>query len=240
MSHHIQNYLDNIGKPWGVLFYRIVWTQIGDIEGLNIIDFGSGFGITADSYGSKNNVVAIEPNIEMTNLRITNNQYTQKIGGLEKLYEIEDNSIDYIICHNVLEYADERASIVKEFVRVLKLGGKLSIVKHNHAGRIMQKVVFENNCEEAMNLLNGEGVSVLNFGEVKYYENEDLINWGKELTIKEFYGVRTFWALQQNNDIKEQQIWQDNMFRIEKRVSEMNQFREISFYHHLILEKERI
>ena len=33
---------------WERLFKKIVWVQIGDIEGKKILDFGSGEGITAN------------------------------------------------------------------------------------------------------------------------------------------------------------------------------------------------
>lgn len=238
MDKNLLAYLENTRKPWGVLFYRMVWHQIGDVDNLNIIDFGSGFGITANHYAKKNKVIAIEPNEDMVDLRIQTNQYTQIVGGLEKLYDIEENSIDYIICHNVLEYVKNKLEIVQEFERVLKPEGNLSIVKHNHLGRIMQKVVFENNIDEAIGILDGEDTKAMGFGKIGYYEHEALMNWSKELTIEQFYGVRTFWALQQDNEVKKEQVWQDKMFDIEKRVSKISEFKDISFYHHLKLKKE--
>ena len=60
-----------------------------------------------------------------------------------------------IICHNVLEYAQDREDIVRQFARVLKTDGKISIVKHNRAGRVMQMVVLLNDFEHAHSLLDG-------------------------------------------------------------------------------------
>ena len=38
---------------WERLFKRIVWKQIGEIEGKRILDFGSGQGITANYFAKK-------------------------------------------------------------------------------------------------------------------------------------------------------------------------------------------
>lgn len=50
---NIQGYLDTVNAPWGKLFYKLVWHNI-DCNGKKILDFGSGFGLTAD-YFAKNN-----------------------------------------------------------------------------------------------------------------------------------------------------------------------------------------
>lgn len=50
---------------WERLFKKIVWTQLGNIEGKRILDFGSGEGITANHFARKNEVIAVEPSEEM-------------------------------------------------------------------------------------------------------------------------------------------------------------------------------
>lgn len=49
---------------WERLFKKIVWKQLGDLEGKKILDFGSGEGITANHFAKENNVTAIEPSEE--------------------------------------------------------------------------------------------------------------------------------------------------------------------------------
>lgn len=41
---------------WERLFKKIVWKQLGDMEGKKILDFGSGEGITANHFAEKNDV----------------------------------------------------------------------------------------------------------------------------------------------------------------------------------------
>ncbi len=54
------------------------------------------------------------------------------------------------------------------------VGTVLSIVKHNKAGKIMQKAVFEYKIDEAMELLRGEDVKSLNFGTIREYDDSEL------------------------------------------------------------------
>ncbi len=238
MSEDLKNYLDNIKKPWGVLFYKMVWEQLSWAKGMKILDFGSGFGITSNYLAKENEVVAIEPNEAMVNMREQENDYTQIVGDIEKLKEVEDEKFDLVICHNVLEYANEREDIVRQLVRVLKKNGKLSIVKHNHTGRIMQKVIFENNVDEALALLDGGDIEVMNFGKVNYYYNDEILNWESNLKLDKTYGVRTFWGLQQNNEIKSEKSWQEKMFEVEKKVCEIEEYKNISFFNHIIFIKD--
>ncbi len=116
---------------WEKLAKQIVWQQIGELKGKTILDFGSGTGITANYFAADNQVTAIEPSEVMLAQQINTNGFRQIVGSADKLKKLPSDSFDYIFCHNVLEYADDREIIVGEFYRLLKKNGKLSIVKHN-------------------------------------------------------------------------------------------------------------
>ena len=87
------------------LYYRMVWAQVGQLEGQKILDFGSGFGWNANHFAAQNEVVAVEPNLEMVENRQQENTYEQIVGGLSALSAFTDGSFDVILCHNVFEYA---------------------------------------------------------------------------------------------------------------------------------------
>jgi SAM-dependent methyltransferase len=152
------------------------------------------------------------------------------------LGDFGDGHFDVVVCHNVLEFAEERAQIVGEFSRVLKRGGILSAVKHNKPGRIIYKVVFEDNTEEAMNLLaGGEGANA--FGNIAYYAPEDLVRWGGDLKIEKMLGARILGQLQPNGEAKSAPEWIDRLFAVEKRVCDLEPYRSIAFLHHVLLRK---
>lgn len=224
---------------WELLAKKMIWQQLGNIKQKKILDFGSGEGVTASYYANDNDVIAVEPSEESVLNRDMENEYTQLLGSMDKLKEMEDASFDLILCHNVLEYAEDREKILKEFDRLLKPNGSISIVKHNRPGRVMQMVVLLNNFESANSLLDGHDSNAEKYGAIRYYEDSDVTRWCPELKIKEVHGVRTFWDLQQNQEIQKDEKWQEEVLQIESRVADIKEYRDIAFFHHLILEKKQ-
>ncbi|MGN0385307.1 MAG: class I SAM-dependent methyltransferase [Lachnospiraceae bacterium] len=216
---------------------RIVWKQLGDIRDKKILDFGSGIGVTANYLAEHNDLIAIEPDEESVRERWADNHYTQIVGSTDELHGFPDETFDMIICHNVLEYVKDRADIVKEFERILKPDGKISIVKHNRAGRVMQMVVLLNDFQHAHSLLDGNDGMASKYGAIRYYEDSDIEKWCSKLTITKTQGMRTFWDMQQNQEIHQDVQWQDKMVEIEMRVSDMSGYKDIAFFHHLMIEK---
>lgn len=223
---------------WDRLLKRILWTQLGDIKGKKILDFGSGEGITANHFARDNEVVAVEPWEEMLQNRWNDYDYVQIQGDISAVSEMKDNSYDMIFCHNVLEYIDEKAQVVKELCRVLKSGGILSVVKHNRAGRVMQMAVLLDDFDKAHDLLDGKDSAASKFGAIRYYEDENVSKWAPSLCLEECFGIRTFWDLQQKQEKHGLDEWQDKMVELEMRVSQMEEYRNIAFFHHLLFVKE--
>ena len=223
--------------PWECLMKRMVWEQLGDIRNKKILDFGSGIGVTANYLAEHNEVTAIEPDEDSIKQRWADNPYTQIVGSTDELRQFEDETFDMVICHNVLEYAKDRENILKEFARVIKKDGKISIVKHNRAGRVMQMVVLLNDFDHAHSLLDGDDGMASKYGAIRYYEDADIEEWCPELAITKTLGMRTFWDMQQNQEIHKDAEWQDKMVEIEMRVSDVDEYKEIAFFHHLMIEK---
>lgn len=223
---------------WERLLKKIIWAQIGDINGKYILDFGSGEGITANHFAKDNTVVAVEPWYEMLQNRWADYEYKQIQGDITSLSQFEDNTFDMIICHNVLEYIDDKASVIQELARVLKPGGTLSLAKHNRAGRVMQMAVLLDDMDKAHALLDGENSAASKFGAIRYYEDSMVSEWAPSLQLTDYYGIRTFWDLQQNQEKHELEEWQDEMVKLEMRVSQMEEFRNIAFFHHLLYTHE--
>lgn len=222
---------------WERLFKKIVWEQLGNLEGKRILDFGSGEGITANHFAKKNDVTAIEPSEEMLSNAWKDYKYVQIVGDVDALTAFKDEEFDIIICHNVLEYIDDKEAVVKALARVLKKDGILSIAKHNRAGRVMQMAVLLDDFEKANALLDGENSTASKFGAIRYYEDKDILDWEPKLTITDFFGIRTFWDLQQNQKKHSDEEWQDRMIQLEMRVAQIPEYREIAFFHHLLLTK---
>ncbi len=225
---------------WERLFKKIVWKQLGDMEGKKILDFGSGEGITANHFAEKNDVTAIEPSKEMLSNAWKDYEYTQIVGDVNALSAFKNETFDMIICHNVLEYIDDKAAVIKALVRVLKKDGIISIVKHNRAGRVMQMAVLLDDFEKANEILDGKDSTTSKFGTIRYYEDNDITKWEPQITVSDILGIRTFWDLQQNQQKHGDEAWQEKMLQLELRVSQMREYKNIAFFHHLLLKKMRL
>ncbi len=243
MPSSIKDYRNLIEQPWGRMFYEMIYRQISLPENskLNILDYGAGFCVTANHYAKKHNVTAVEPSNDMLNKRIKKNDFTLINGGIEILKDMPDNSFDLVLCHNVLEYVPDKEIILKELTRVLKQNGKLSIVKHNLTGRILAYAVFGDNPESALELLNKNSDNEGNmFGSSDTYSNDYLINNSAKLGLRidNIYGIRTFFALSSNNKIKYTDEWYNNMLELEMKACNIDEYKNIAFFNHLIFTKE--
>lgn len=224
--------------PWELLLKKIVWQQLGDIRGKKILDFGSGIGVTANHYAICNEVIAIEPSEESVAQHWKKNTYQQIVGSTGALRKLSDESFDVILCHNVLEYTQDREDIMREFYRLLKPDGMISVVKHNRPGRVMQMVVLLNEFDKAHALLDGKDGTASQYGTIHYYEDKDIAKWCNSLRIEKVSGIRTFWDLQQNQECHKDPAWQEKMIEMELRVSDIEEYRDIAFFHHLIVRKQ--
>ncbi len=239
MSGSVENYRNMVEQPWGKMFYEQIFTQLelSADERLKILDFGAGFCITSKHYAAEHDVTSIEPNEEMYSVRFEGD-YTLITKGIEYLTMIEDNTYDVVICHNVLEYADDKDTILKELGRVLKPGGKLSIIKHNVFGRALASAVFGDDPKASLNLLSGESEDSM-FGNRDVYPNEYLTDFYEgTMTLEEVYGIRAFFGLSKNNEIKYTDEWYDAMLELENKASTMDEYRRIAFFNHLIFVKK--
>lgn len=241
MSDAIKNYRSMVDQPWGRMFYELIYKQlnVSDCKKLKILDFGAGFCITADHYAKSHDVTAVEPSDEMRALRVGDNPYTLVGGGIDYLRDMDADSFDLVICHNVLEYADDKEAILKHLVRVTKPGGILSVVKHNLYGRVMATAVMSDDPKTALSLLN-QGVENSMFGKRDVYSNEWITDLLKdEMTLIDTYGIRTFFGLSSNNDIKYTDDWYQSMLELETKACSMDEYRKVAFFNHLIFAKKQ-
>ena len=238
MSGSVYNYRKMVEEPWGKMFYEQIFNQLvlpAD-KRLKILDFGAGFCITSGHYAKDHDVTSVEPNEEMYSERF-DGAYTLITKGIEYLSEVADNTYDIVICHNVLEYVEDKAVILKELGRVLKSGGKLSVIKHNVYGRAMASAVFGDDPKASLDLLSGEKEDSI-FGNRDVYPNEYLTDlFFGEMSLDEVFGIRAFFGLSKNNEIKYTEDWYKNMLELEIKASRMDEYKKVAFFNHLILKK---
>ena len=136
-------------------------------------------------------------------------------------------------------YVPDKERILTELANVLKQGGRLSIVKHNPAGRILAYSVFSDDPEAALVLLEDGDHENNMFGKRDTYSNEYLIKQASKrgLSLEDRFGLRTFFGLSSNNDIKYTKKWYDNMLALEMKTCNLEEYKNIAFFNHLIFKK---
>ena len=233
----IQQYKLMLEQPWGKIQYEITFAQLEHIKGNKILDFGSGFGLVSQFLAENNEVVAIEPQEEML-FAYSNHRYEKILGSLEQVKKFESESFDIVLCHNVLEYIDEncRVNYLSELKRVLKRDGKLSIIKHNQVGKIMQAVVFSNDVDQALDLLNGNEFKSVSFSQGTTYTIDELLEMSK-MKLENYQAMRTFYSLQMN-EVKTKDNWLEKMTEMELAVCDLYPYKDISFLQYVWLVKE--
>ena len=239
---NVNDYVDLVKTPWGRMFYDLLYHQLDILQNpcLNILDFGSGLCVSANHYAQWHNVTAIESSIEMIDNRFKDNNYKQLHGGLEVVSTFEDNYFDVLLCHNVLEYIVDKENVVFELLRVLKPGGVLSLIKHNHAGKVFGYSVFNNDPDKALEAIKDKTTDKTNFiGKQYLYTNDNVASWVDKYgcRVKEIFGMRTFFGLGQDNDIKYTDEWYRKMFELECVVTNDDEYRNVAYYNHIIIEK---
>jgi len=227
-------------KPKFVLLDKLTWTQLADIielKNLKILCVGIKDSGIKNYLAENNEVIIPEPQFVLEEMR-DENDYIQLVKNkIKNLKDFDSGSFDIIICHHILEYSpeDERVEIMKEFSRILKSNGILSVVKNNGAGRIMSQVV-RNEIDSATNLFDGGFLSTP-FGTVVLYNPEDLVEWGYNLKIEKILSIQTFYGLAYNENRKHDPTWIDKMFDIEMKVADMEPYKSIALFHHVLLRK---
>ena len=233
----IQQYKQMLEQPWGKIQYEITFAQLEHIKGKKILDFGSGFGLVSQFLAQNNEVFAIEPQKEML-FAYSNHRYEKILGSLEQVKKFESETFDIVLCHNVLEYIDKdcRVNYLSELKRVLKRNGKLSIIKHNQVGKIMQAVVFSNDVDQALDLLNGNEFRSVSFSQGTTYTIDELLEMSK-MKLENYQAIRTFYSLQMN-EVKTKDNWLEKMTEMELAVCDLYPYKDISFLQHVWLVKE--
>jgi len=120
----------------GVEFFK----SIGMKEGQRVLDFGCGEGHysvpAAKLIGEKGKLYAIDKDRQVLD-RLADIKEKNKLGNIEVMQtesniSLKKNSIDFILCYDVIHYIKQRSTLYHEFHNVLKQNGVFSLYpKHN-------------------------------------------------------------------------------------------------------------
>lgn len=176
-------------------FFHELMDMWGDHEGKTIVDYGCGpgndtVGFLAHSKAKKIIGIDVSPTaLHLTSHRLSFHKDSDlsrvrllRIPERDPAIPLEDNSVDFIYSQGVLHHTTDPLSILKEFYRILKVGGKANIMVYNrnslwmhlyvaYQKKIVEKKYRSFNAEEAFaRTTDGENCPM-----ARCYRSEDFL-----------------------------------------------------------------
>ena len=114
-------------------------------------------------------------------------------GRLPELFDAA--SFDIVVCHNLLEYAEDPSRVVRDIAHVLRKDAVLSILVRNRAGEVLKEVIKSRDWKLATANLTAETVVDSLYGEfVRVFAPEEVgdLLARASLEVVAEHGVRVF------------------------------------------------
>jgi S-adenosylmethionine-dependent methyltransferase len=150
-------------------------------------------------------------------------------GQLRELFDAE--SFDIVVCHNLLEYAEDPSTVVRDMALVLRKDSVLSILVRNRAGEVLKEAIKSRDWKLAKANLTAATVKDSLYGEfVRVFtleEVRDLLARASLEVIAE-HGIRVFFdylVLENLSDAAYSQI-----FELESALGVRPEFAAIARY----------
>lgn len=158
---------------------REVADQLGLKKGQRVLDAGTGFGVSASQIANEYGVEVIGVDLNERELKEAKHKYAKTSEFAVADYTnlpLSDNSIDAVYTMETLSHAEDLKAVLKEFLRVLKPGGKICFSEYT----LDQDISFSHKDLETMNIII-DGTAT--FG-LKNFRHGEFIEVLKELGFK--------------------------------------------------------
>lgn len=140
---------------------------------------------------------------------------------------------DIILCHAVLEWLPDTELAIKQLARLLKPGGKLSLMFYNHHAQLFANAIYGNfdYIERGLKVKKTVRLSPQNPA-----IPEQVDSWlrNEGLEVQQKTGVRCFHDYLRN--IEHQHRF-DELLALEMKYNQMSPYRELGRYQHWLIEK---
>ncbi|MGB8887285.1 MAG: methyltransferase domain-containing protein [Candidatus Korobacteraceae bacterium] len=217
---------------------------LSSLQPLRVLDLGGGTGATAVSLARRGVEVTL---LDFSPAMLKIAEDTVRKAGVGdkvilrhgdaahagKLFEGE--RFDVVLCHNVLEYADEPESIISRSVQLMRRDppGLLSILVRNRAGEVLKAAIQTGDLQAAeRSLAAGWGYESLYGGRVRLFTRDELLAMSKaaRLELIAERGVRVIADYLPPQISREAEY--ERIFELERKLGRLPEFVAISRYTH--------
>ncbi len=150
-------------------------------------------------------------------------------GQLPELFDAE--SFDIVVCHNLLEYAENPSATVRDIAHVLRKDAVLSVLVHNRAGEVLRAAIKSGDWKLATANLTAETVVDSLYGEpVRVFAPAEVRDWLARASLKVVaeYGVRVFFDYRGLENLTDEAYLQ--VFELESALGVRPEFAAIARY----------
>jgi len=245
----VQKYADYLESVEGRLRLDLAFTNLQEFlpeakPSLLILDVGCGTGALAARLARlAHNVTLLDSSIEMLDFAeralrdagLAGNVALKHGEAAQLTHLFPDTLFDLVLCHNILEYVDDPADVLRRAACLLRHPGILSVLVRNRAGEVLKAALKDGDVAAAENNLTADwGHESLYGGSVRLFAPESLhaMLASASLTVIAERGVRVISdylpsSVQRNDDYK-------RIFELERKLGRQPEFAALARYTHCL------
>ena len=160
------------GGSWGRIRYRVAaetlartCTAIG-AGPLRVLDVGGGDGSdTAPLAHAGHDVTVLDPSESLLAQARSRADLSTVCSDLEDIPTLGLGSFDLVLCHNVIQYRPDTASVVRVLADVVADGGAISLMAPNPPAELLSAAIRRADLDEATDLLDAPTIRTKTFGQ---------------------------------------------------------------------------
>ena len=219
-----------------------------DGRGLEVVDAGGGtggFAVPLARAGHRVTVVDPSPDsLAALQRRAAEGELAGEVTGLQGDLSdlpglVPGGSVDLLLCHSVLEVVDDPADALASVGRVLRPGGRLSLLVANRAAAVLARALAGHPDEAARVLTDPAGRWGPADGVRRRFEVDQLraLVEGADLVVEQVHGVRVVADLVPGPVLDTDPGAAASLLALERALSERPPFRDVATQLHVLAQR---
>jgi S-adenosylmethionine-dependent methyltransferase len=251
-DNHIEQWIEEQAKPWGVLRYKQTQANLAKHLGLaplRILDAGGGNGLDSIPLAQQGHFVEIvdystqmlsdavhrAAQADVQDRIIVHQANVQDIGSL-----FPDSHFDVVLCHNVLQYVENISALLKNLSRLLKANGLISLISINRYSQSYHAAFLRGDLAEALAQVDGHQQRAHIFDTMmtnySVQEISDMLD-SSGCSIEQDYGLRCLFDYWGDNERKSDPAIFEQLERLEFALMDRYPYKLLARYYHVIARK---